>query len=130
MKIANFFAMGRMLSTMCSVYRCSSESAVYSISDTCSPQRFLENISCMMYDMQKFLAFLKVQDVLVTHDCPRWQQSPKSYCLYKYYGQGHKATWKGFISWVCMPNMKHLFLMVQKLWSRLKFLCYRVMYIG
>ena len=30
------------------------------------------------------------------------------------------VIWKGFISWVCMPNMKSLSLTVQKLWPRLK----------
>ena len=40
--------------------------------------------------------------------------------------QGDKVNdvgviWKGFIWWVCMPNMKSLSLIDQKLWPRLKF---------
>ena len=37
-------------------------------------------------------------------------------------GQGHwpGAIWKGFISWVCEPNMKSLSFTVHKLWPRLK----------
>ena len=63
-------------------------------------------------------------DVFVKHKCPRQQQTPKMAFLYK--GQGHKVidlgvTWKGFISWVCMPHMKSLSLTVWKLWPRLKF---------
>ena len=32
------------------------------------------------------------------------------------------AIWKGFNSWVCMPNKKSLSLVVQNLWPRLVFL--------
>ena len=47
--------------------------------------------------------------------------------LVKGHGQGHKVIeldviWKGFISWVYMPNMKSLSFQVQKLRPRLKFL--------
>ena len=45
----------------------------------------------------------------------------------KGHGKGHKVNYlgaicKGFISLVCLPDMKSLSLMVQKLWPRLKFL--------
>ena len=56
----------------------------------------------------------------------RKQISPKWLFLHKGHSQGHNVTelgvtWKGFISWVCMPNMESLYLMVQKLWPRLNF---------
>ena len=44
---------------------------------------------------------------------------------YKGHDQGNKVInlgviWKGFISWVCIPNMKSVSLRVQQLWPRLK----------
>ena len=56
---------------------------------------------------------------------PQQQLSPKSYFKPQGQSQGHKVIdlgviWKGVISRVCMPNMKSLSLMVQKLKRRLK----------
>ena len=34
------------------------------------------------------------------------------------------VIWKGFISWICVPNMNFLSLTIQKLWPRLKFWIY------
>ena len=74
-----------------------------------------------------FCKVIKNKLCLWNTDAPSGNKVQNGYFKNKGHGQGHKVIdlgviWKGFISRVCMQNMKSLSLTVQKLWPRLKFL--------
>ena len=63
---------------------------------------------------------MKKLHVFVKHYYPGSNKVRKSYFSMKGQSEDHKVIgldviWKGIISWVCMPNMKSLSLMVQNL---------------
>ena len=73
------------------------------------------NMTCMTYGLQGIFRsntnHLHKQAVLVKQECPGGNKVQIRYFQYKSHDQGHKVinlcvNWNGFISWVCIPQLK------------------------